>query len=85
MKLLTVLFLGLALLAQADDDLDDPKALAKILEKALPLGKLQERGPKGEELKYAPNSQEPFTGWAKRVYDNGKGGAWPLQGRRGGG
>ena len=72
MKVLPALLLGIALLAQADDNLDAPKTLAKILEKALPRDELQERGPKGEELKYAPNSQAPYTGWTKRVYDNGQ-------------
>jgi hypothetical protein len=58
--------------AVGGDDLDDPKVLAKITEQALPLVELQERGPKGEELLYPPNSQIPYTGWTKRVHDNGK-------------
>ena len=55
-----------------DPDLDDPKALDKIAGDAVASEKLQQRGPDGEELSYAPNSQIPYTGWVKSMYENGQ-------------
>ena len=55
-----------------DPDFDDPKTRDKIVGAALASEKLQERGPDGEELSYAPNSQIPYTGWVKKLYSNGQ-------------
>ena len=55
-----------------DPDLDDPKALDKIAGDAVASEKLQQRGPDGEELSYAPNSQIPYTGWVKSMHKNGQ-------------
>ena len=44
----------------------------RIIAEAIGEGKLQRRGEEGEELYYAPNEQTPYTGWAKRMHDNGQ-------------
>ena len=62
----------MALLVGCGDDLHDPKTLNGIVKEALDADKLQWRGPKGEELAYAPNSQVPYTGWTNRMFDNGQ-------------
>jgi len=72
MKMLPILLLGMALIVGCGDGLDDPKILNKIIEEALEGDKFQYRGPKGEELKYALNSREPYTGWMKVMYDDGQ-------------
>jgi antitoxin component YwqK of YwqJK toxin-antitoxin module len=53
-------------------DLSKPEVLQKILGEAILRDTLEERGPEGEKLFYAPDSQTPYTGWAKRMHDNGK-------------
>jgi hypothetical protein len=55
-----------------DPGLEDPKILNEIVENALPIEKLEKRGSEGEELRYAPNSQTPYTGWSKGLWDNGQ-------------
>jgi antitoxin component YwqK of YwqJK toxin-antitoxin module len=74
MKLLPCLLLISALLfvGCGKPDLDDPEKLDKILEGAIDADKLQERGKEGDELFYAPNSQTPYTGWAKEMHSNGQ-------------
>jgi hypothetical protein len=49
-------------------DLDDNETLAKIIAEAIGEGKLQRRGGKY----YAPNQETPYSGWAKRMHDNGQ-------------
>ena len=56
---------------KALNDLDDQKTLNKIVEEALDLRKSRQRH-EGDFLKYAPNSQEPYAGWIKMMYDNGQ-------------
>lgn len=71
--MLPALLLGIALLVGCGDpDFDDPKTLEKILEKALSEKDLQERGPEGDKLYYAPNNQAPYTGWLKMMYETGQ-------------
>ena len=73
MKILPLLLLSFALLIGCGKpNLDDPKTLDQILVEAIDEGELQERGKEGEELGYAPNSQTPYTGWVKGMYENGK-------------
>lgn len=47
-------------------NLDDPKVREKILAEAIEYDKLQTRkSPSGEELRYAPNQEKPYSGWVK--------------------
>ena len=57
---------------EAKPNLDDPAKLEKTLAEALNLSVIEKRGDEGEELFHAPDSQEPYTGWVKRMYENGK-------------
>ena len=52
-------------------DLDDSKVLDRILAEAID-SRLQERGTGDKKLKYAPNSEAPYTGWAKELWNNGQ-------------
>lgn len=58
--------------AQKRPDLTNAASLKKILEEALLNDLLKERGPEGEKVFYAPDAQIPYTGWAKKLHDNGK-------------
>jgi len=49
-------------------DLDDNETRNKIIVEAIDEGKLQERGEEGEELRYAPDQNMPYTGWAKTMH-----------------
>ena len=53
-------------------DLDYNETLAKIVAEAIDMGTLQKRSKAGEEFSYAPVEQIPYTGWTKRMYDDGK-------------
>ena len=53
-------------------NLDDPNVREKILKEALLRDSLEKRGPEAPKLLYAPDSQDPYTGWFKNLYDNGK-------------
>ena len=53
-------------------DLDDPATRKRIIAEAIDNEKMQSRGEEGEKLVYAPNQQTPYSGWAKRMYDNGQ-------------
>ena len=57
---------------EAKPNLNDPATLERILVEALDLDVMEKRGEEGEELFHAPDSQEPYTGWVKRMYKNGK-------------
>ena len=50
--------------------IDDPEALQQLLAEAQEFDRLQQRGPEGETLYYAPNEPEPYTGWAKEMYSS---------------
>ena len=65
--LVTVLvFLG----GCGEPNLDDAETIDKILAEAIHADKIQQRGEVGENFFYAPNEQEPYTGWIKKMYDN---------------
>ena len=53
-------------------DLDDPKELDTIIEEAMDVSKIQERGEGDQALIYAPNKQQPYTGWLKAISDSGQ-------------
>ena len=53
-------------------DLDDPKELDTIIEEAMDVSKIQERGEGDQALIYAPNKQQPYTGWLKEISDSGQ-------------
>jgi antitoxin component YwqK of YwqJK toxin-antitoxin module len=53
-------------------DLDDPETRKRIIAEAIDSKKLEWRGKKGEELRYAPDQNTPYTGWVKKIYDNGQ-------------
>ena len=54
----------------AEIDLDDNETRNKIIAEAIDGKKLQWRGK--AELAYAPNQKTPFSGWTKRMYENGR-------------
>ncbi len=57
-----ILFVGCG-----NHNLDDPKVREKILAEAINEDNLQARQTSsGEELHYAPNQEQPYTGWIKR-------------------
>ena len=73
MKFLTAITLvTFFLMGCGSPNLDDPVTLDKILAEAMDWDSLQKRGEEGEELYYAPNQESPFTGWAKKMYENGQ-------------
>ena len=69
---LFALFTPLLIVGNGSPDLDDPETLDKIIAEAIDSDNLQKRVKEGEELLYAPNEQKPFTGWVKRMWDNGQ-------------
>ncbi len=71
-KLLAAMFVALLMVGCGSPDLDDKETFDGIIAEAIDEDKLQKRGEKGEELRYAPNEQTPYTGWAKTRYDNGQ-------------
>ena len=64
--------LTLCVNAETDGNLDDPETLDKIISEAIDHEKLEWRGEKGEELLYAPDPNTPYTGWEKKMHDNGQ-------------
>ncbi len=80
-KLLAAMFVALLMVGcgQSEEavqeeaiDWDDLATLDKIIAGAIDNEKIQSRGEEGEKLVYAPNQQTPYSGWAKRMYDNGQ-------------
>ena len=68
MKLVITFCLALTLLVgcSGEPNWDDPKVREKILAEAIDADNLQTRkSPSGEELGYAPNQEQPYTGWVK--------------------
>lgn len=53
-------------------DLENTEVLDKIIEGAIYDHKLQKRGDEGEELVYLTNKQTPYTGWVKKMWENGQ-------------
>jgi antitoxin component YwqK of YwqJK toxin-antitoxin module len=53
-------------------DLNDNETRNRIAAEAIDSGKLQKKGEEGDQLYYAPNQQTAYTGWAKRIWDNGQ-------------
>lgn len=66
-KLVSVFCLAFVLLIGCgEQNLDDPKVREKIIAEVIDIDNLQtRRAPSGEELRYAPNQEQPYTGWAK--------------------
>ena len=66
-KFIPALFVVLLLVSGCDEpNLNNPIVRNRILAEALPAANLQtRRTPSGEEMFYAPNEQEPYTGWVK--------------------
>ena len=50
-------------------DLDDPETRKRIIAEAIDGKKLQVRGKEGEKLAYAPDEQNPYSGWTKKMHD----------------
>ena len=67
MKFILVLCLALTLfIGCGEPNLDDPKVREKVLAEAIDEDSLQIRHtPSGEELLYAPNQEQPDTGWVR--------------------
>ena len=67
MKFILVLCLALTLfIGCGEPNLDDPKVREKVLAEAIDEDSLQIRHtPSGEELLYAPNQEQPYTGWVR--------------------
>ena len=58
--------------AETANNLGDPETLDKIIAEAIDLEKLQKRGEEGEEIRYAPDQNTPYTGWEKLMHENGQ-------------
>ena len=71
-KLLAATFVALLMVGCGGPDLDDTETLDGFIAEAIDKSTLQKRGQKGEELRYAPNEQTPYTGWVKEMHDNGQ-------------
>jgi hypothetical protein len=52
-------------------DLGDPET-QKIIAEAIDFKKLQNRGEAGEELEYVLYQKKPYSGWEKKMHDNGQ-------------
>ena len=69
---------SLLLIGCAEPNLDDPETREKVIAKAIDADSLQNRrAPSGEELRYAPNQERPYSGWVKSrrtlyQFQNGK-------------
>lgn len=66
-KFIPALCMGILLFTGCGEpNLDDPKVREKVLAEAMDASNLQTRQtPSGEELRYAPNQEQPYTGWVK--------------------
>ncbi len=53
-------------------NLDDPKVREMILKEAVESKSFERRGPILNTLCFQAGEQTPYTGWMKRIYDNGK-------------
>ena len=71
-KFLSILILSLTLISCGGIDYDDPDKLQELLDEALDYQKIQSRKTGANELYYKQNSDEPFTGFSKIIYPNGK-------------
>jgi len=63
---LFALFVALLMVGCGEPDLSDPEVLEDATADAVDWSKLQDRG----GVTYLPNTQEPFSGYAKRAYEN---------------
>jgi antitoxin component YwqK of YwqJK toxin-antitoxin module len=63
---LFALFVGLLLVGCGEPDLSDPEVLEDATADAVDMSKLQDRS----GVTYHPNTQEPFSGYAKQAYEN---------------
>ncbi len=66
-KFISALCMGILLFTGCGEpNLDDPKVREKVLDEAMDASYLQTRQiPSGEKLRYAPNQEQPYTGWVK--------------------
>ena len=73
MRLVSVFCLtGALFIGCGEPNLNDPRARDKVLAKAIDASNLQtRRAPSGEELRYAPNQERPYTGWVKSIGEVG--------------
>ncbi|MDB2430199.1 toxin-antitoxin system YwqK family antitoxin [Akkermansiaceae bacterium] len=53
-------------------DMDDPEEIDALLEEAIDISEIQKRGEGDQELIYAQNKQQPYTGWVKILRSNGQ-------------
>ena len=67
MKKLVLLFAALLVAGCGEKSLSDSK-VKKLLEEAVEIDSLQER----DALVYRVNESEPYSGWAKEMYDSGQ-------------
>ena len=67
MKKLVLLFAALLVVGCGETSLSDSK-VKKLLEEAVEIDSLQER----DALVYRVNESEPYSGWAKEMYDSGQ-------------
>ena len=68
------MFVALLMVGCGGESLDfgDPAILDKIIAEAIDDHELEWKGKYGEELRYAPNQQTPYSGWVKEMYANGQ-------------
>ena len=62
------MFVALLMVGCGEADLSDPEVLKDVTADAVDKSKLQDRS----GVTYLPNTQEPFSGYAKRAYENGQ-------------
>ena len=67
MKIIVLLFAALLVVGCGEKSLSDSK-VKKLLEEAVEIDSLQER----DALVYRVNESEPYSGWAKEMYDSGQ-------------
>ena len=63
---LFALFVALLMVGCGEADLSDPDEVEDAIADAVDWSKLQDR----DGVTYLPNTQEPFSGYAKRAYEN---------------
>ena len=67
MKILVLLFAALLVAGCGENSLSDSK-VKKLLEEAVDLISIEPR----DGIYYQTNESEPYSGWAKRMYDSGQ-------------
>jgi len=71
-NLLLTMFVALFMVGCGSPVFYDTKTLDEIIAEAIDFKNTQERGKDGDKLVYVQNQSTPYTGWRKRMDDNGQ-------------